>query len=156
MLQGALILLALLVAQAAPESRPAEPEPASPHLRTLNVLGGSAPAQGTAGVVSLHESETMVTRILRLAPGATIEEHHHPFYDETFFVHAGRVSLVLNDEEQLLSSGDVVYMPSGTIISGEAAGPEEAVLVVVWANVGEKGPLFVYGRPGSSEGPDRQ
>jgi hypothetical protein len=38
-------------------------------------------------------------------------------------------------------------MPAGTIISGTSTGSDEAVLVIVWANIGKKGPLFVHGRP---------
>lgn len=39
-------------------------------------------------------------------------------------------------------------LPVGTVISGTNAGDEEAVVVIMWANVGKKGPLFIYGRPG--------
>jgi hypothetical protein len=35
-------------------------------------------------------------------------------------------------------------MPGGTIISGRNTGPEQAIVVVVWANLSNKGPLSVY------------
>jgi quercetin dioxygenase-like cupin family protein len=89
----------------------------------------------------------MVTRLMRLAPGTSIKEHYHPNFDETFFVHAGSLTMKLDDEEHDLRSGDTVIVPAGTIISGTNSGKEEVVLVIVWANIGKKGPLFVHGRP---------
>ena len=89
----------------------------------------------------------MVARVLRLAPGAVIGEHYHPYFEEAFFVYSGAATMLLNDREYVIRSGDVAYIPAGTIISGGNEGVEEAVVVVVWANLGERGPLFVYGRP---------
>ena len=53
---------------------------------------------------------------------------------------------MLDDKEHELRAGDTVIMPAGTIISGTNTGSGEAVLVIVWANIGKKGPLFVHGR----------
>jgi quercetin dioxygenase-like cupin family protein len=85
--------------------------------------------------------------MMRLSPGAAIKEHYHPNFDETFFVHAGTLTMKLDDKEHKLRSGDTVIMPAGTIISGTNAGSGEAVLVIVWANNGKKGPLFIHGQP---------
>ncbi|MGB0070051.1 MAG: cupin domain-containing protein [Isosphaeraceae bacterium] len=116
-------------------------------VRVFNTRSVKEPKNATAELVDLHASDHMVTRVMRLAPGATIKEHCHPFFDETFFVHAGSLKMVLDDTEHELRSGDTVIMPAGTIIAGTNTGSEEAVVVIVWANIGKKGPLFVHGRP---------
>ena len=116
-------------------------------VRVFNTRSVKEPEKGVAELVDLHESDHMVTRVMRLAPGATIKEHYHPFFDETFFVHAGSLKMVLDDKEHELRSGDTVIMPAGTIIAGTKTGSEEAVIVIVWANIGKKGSLFVHGRP---------
>jgi quercetin dioxygenase-like cupin family protein len=84
---------------------------------------------------------------MRLAPGAAIAEHHHPSHDETFFVHRGTVTALLDGREHTVRAGDVVHIPSGTVIQGRNAGPEEAVVVVVFAANGRGGPLTVPGHP---------
>ncbi len=123
----------------------AQVESAAP--RVLNVTELQLPAEGEISVASLRESDRMVARVLRLAPGAVIREHHHPYFEEAFIVYSGAATMLLNDREYVVRSGDVVYIPAGTTISGGNEGVEEAVLVVVWANLGERGPLFVSGRP---------
>lgn len=141
---SALFLSALGAAQE-PAARPVAQEPRG--VRVFNTRSVKEPGRSTAELVDLHESEHMVTRLMRLAPRATIKEHYHPFFDETFFVHAGTLKMRLDDKEHELHAGDTVIMPAGTIITGTNAGDEEAVLVIVWANIGKKGPLFVHGRP---------
>jgi len=116
-------------------------------VRVFNVKSVKEPGKAAVELVDIHESEHMVSRVMRLSPGAAIKEHYHPNFDETFFVHAGTLRLLLDDEEHELRAGDTVIMPAGTIISGTNTGTDEAVLVIVWANVGKKGPLFVHGRP---------
>ena len=116
-------------------------------VRVFNAGSVKEPQRGTAELVDVHESDHMVTRVMRLAPGAAIKEHYHPFFDETFFVHAGSLKLRLDDKEHALRTGDTVIMPAGTIITGTNTGGEEAVVVIVWANIGKKGSLFVHGRP---------
>lgn len=119
-------------------------------VSVFNAGSVKEPQKGAAELVDLHESEHMVTRVMRLAPGANIKEHYHPNFDETFFVHAGALKLKLDDEGHELRAGDTVIMPAGTIISGSNTGSEEAIVVIVWANIGKKGPLFVHGRPDPS------
>jgi quercetin dioxygenase-like cupin family protein len=116
-------------------------------VRVFNVKSVKEPGKAAAELVDVHESEYMVSRVMRLRPGAAIKEHYHPNFDETFFVHAGTLKLLLDDKAHQLREGDTVIMPAGTIISGTNTGSDEAVLVIVWANIGKKGPLFVHGRP---------
>ena len=116
-------------------------------VRVFNVESVKEPGKGAAELADIHESEFMVSRVMRLSPGAAIKEHYYPNFDETFFVHAGTLTLMLDDKEHEVRAGDTVIMPAGTIISGTNTGDVEAVLVIVWANIGKKGPLFVHGRP---------
>jgi quercetin dioxygenase-like cupin family protein len=140
------VLLSLAVAlgqESSPRSRSDKPK----GVLVFNVKSVKEPGKAAAELVDIHESEYMVSRVMRLAPGAAIKEHYHPNFDETFFVHAGTLKLSLDDKEHKLRAGDTVIMPAGTIISGTNTEDDEAVLVIVWANIGKKGPLFVHGRP---------
>lgn len=140
----ALLPLALVWGQ---ESSPRAGSEKPRGVRVFNVRSVKEPGKGAAELVDIHESEHMMSRVMRLSPGATIKEHYHPNFDETFFVHAGTLKLLLDDKEHNLRSGDTVIMPAGTVISGTNTGDGEAVLVIVWANIGKKGPLIVHGRP---------
>lgn len=113
------------------------------------------PEKAAAELVDVHESDRMVARVMRLAPGASIEGHHRPFFDETSFVHAGTLKMTLDDKTHELRAGDTVIMPAGTIIEGTNAGDQEAVVVIVSANIGKKGPLMVHGRPDRKPGEER-
>src|SRR5262249_40191990 len=97
-------------------------------VRVFNTKSVKETAKAAAELVDLHESEHMVTRLMRLAPGASIKEHYHPNFDETFFVHAGSLAMKLDDKVHELRCGDTVIMPAGTIISGTNTGKEEVVL----------------------------
>ena len=88
----------------------------------------------------------MATRIMRIAPGARIPEHFHSGYDETFFLHAGQLNLVLDGRSQEAKAGNVLIIPAGTTITGNNPGPAESVVIVVWATTGRGGPLTTMGR----------
>ena len=127
-------------------------------LRELLAAGGAGavrvvrsaevppPAAGGLTQETVHEGAHLVSRIMRLGPGGTIAEHHHPAHDETFVVQSGTTRLSLDGRLHELRAGDVVYIPAGTTIAGENAGPGEAVVVVTWASTGRGGPLTVSGR----------
>lgn len=120
-------------------------DPSGP--RVLNVETAAAPEAGKVATTVLHESPTAVSRIMRLAPGSVIAEHHHPSHDEAFFVHRGTVVAVLDGREHTVRAGDLVHIPAGTVIVGRNAGSEEAVIVVAFAGNGRGGPLTVPGHP---------
>lgn len=126
-------------------SAPAAQAPGAP--RVLGVGAAEAPAAGAVATTVLSESPTSVSRVMRLAPGAVIPEHHHPVHDETFFVHQGAVAATLDGREHSLRAGDLVHIPAGTVIAGRNAGPAEAVLVVVFSSTGRPGPLTAPGHP---------
>ena len=119
--------------------------PAPSEIRVLNASGGAPPGAGAVTRTTVYESPRTVTQVLRLAPNARIAEHHHPFYDETFAVQQGRISLVLNGKAYDLGAGDFVVMPAGTTISGMNGGDQEGRVVVAFSSTGAAGPLSVPG-----------
>ncbi|MBA2671489.1 MAG: cupin domain-containing protein [Gemmatimonadetes bacterium] len=116
-------------------------------MRLSNTADAAVPAPGTLTRSTVHESERTVTQVLRLASGAEIAEHHHPFFDESFIVERGRLRIRLNDQVHELSAGAVVFIPAGTVITGRNTGAEEARVVAVFSNIGQSGPLTVPGHP---------
>lgn len=120
-------------------------DPSGP--RVLNVETAAEPGAGKVATTVLHESATAVSRIMRLAPGSVIAEHHHPSHDETFFVHRGTVVAVLDGREHTVRAGDLVHIPAGTVIVGRNAGSDEAIVIVAFAGNGRGGPLTVPGHP---------
>jgi quercetin dioxygenase-like cupin family protein len=109
----------------------------------------ASPESGRVTDKTFVNGANMVARLMRLAPGATIAEHHHPHFEETFVVQRGEVELMLNNVSHRVGAGEVVYMPAGTAIAGRNSGAAEAVVVVTWARNGEPGPLTVSGAPGA-------
>lgn len=65
-------------------------------LHVLNVQSVKPPEKGTISSIDVRKSDHLVSRVIRLAPGATIKEHYHPFFDEVFFVHSGALTMMLN------------------------------------------------------------
>jgi len=118
-----------------------------PAIRVMSSSSGAAPAAGAVTRSTVYESSRTVTQVLRIASGARIAEHHHPFYDETFLVQQGRLTLVLGGKTFELGAGDFVVMPAGTVIAGTNAGDQEARVVVAFSNTGSPGPLSVPGSP---------
>lgn len=133
--RGAAALLPVLTAAGAPA------------VRVSRVDDVRAPAAAELTQATVHETDRMVSRIMRLAPGAPIAEHHHPFFDETFVVQSGTVRLVLDGRAHDLRAGDVVHIPAGTVIAGTNAGSGPSAVVVTWAATGRPGPLTIPGRP---------
>lgn len=144
---GSVALLFAFVMVSGQDTSPGTRSDEAEGVRVFNVKSVKGPGSAAAELVDIHESEYMVSRVMRLAPGAAIKEHYHPNFDETFFVHAGTLTMKLDDKDHRLRAGDTVIMPAGTVISGSNTGSDEAVLVIVWANIGKRGPLFVHGRP---------
>jgi quercetin dioxygenase-like cupin family protein len=142
----AIPVAALLAACAPPPSPASVPVPAAA-VRLANMADAAVPAPGALTRTTVHESERTVTQVLRLAPGAEIAQHHHPFFDESFILERGSVRVRLNDQVHEISAGAVVFIPAGTVIAGQNTGSEEARVVVVFSNIGRRGPLTVPGHP---------
>ncbi len=136
----------------APVAAPAAPVAAPPvqapvGIRVASASFGAEPAPGAVTRTTVYESPRTVTQVLRLAPGARIAEHHHPFYDETFLIQQGRIRVLLDGRPHDLRAGDFVVMPAGTVVSGQNTGEDEARVVVAFSNTGKAGPLSVPGSP---------
>lgn len=129
-----------------PAAHPAHPVPTA-EPRVSNISDAPAPAAGAMTRATFHEGTRTVTHVLRLAPGAEIPLHHHPFFDETFIVERGSLRMELNGRAHQLRAGDVVVIAAGTVITGRNVGAEEARVVVVFSNTGQPGPLTVPGHP---------
>jgi quercetin dioxygenase-like cupin family protein len=141
-----LAVLAFAACVPSPPPSASVPVPAA-SVRLGNTADVAMPAPETLTRTTVHESERTVTQILRLAPGAEIAEHHHPFFDESFIVERGSLRIRLNDQVHELSAGAVVFIPAGTVIAGRNTGADEARVVVVFSNIGRPGPLTVPGHP---------
>lgn len=143
---SAVVVFSMLAA-CAPVPRPPAPPPPPAEIRVANTSLGAEPAAGAVTRTTVYESPRTVTQVLRLASTARIAEHHHPFFDETFLIQQGRVTLVLNGKSYDLRAGDFVVIPAGTVISGRNAEEREARVVVAFSNTGSTGPLSVAGSP---------
>lgn len=77
------------------------------------VIGGENPAEH-APAAPLNWQHGFVCRRLRLAPGAAglASRRQEP---EVIFVHSGELELIVDDERVLLSAGDTVTIPVGSI-----------------------------------------
>lgn len=141
-------LAALALAGCAPRlpEPAAQPTPVA-EARVSNIADVPAPAAGAMTRSTLHETARTVTHVLRLAPGSEIPTHHHPFFDETFFVERGSLLVQLNGQPRELGAGDLVVIAAGTVVSGRNTGTGEARVVVVFSNTGRLGPLTVPGHP---------
>lgn len=139
------LLAALLSTVACATTTVPTTSPAPAEIKILNASAGAVPGASAVTRTTVYESPRTVTQVLRLAPNARIAEHHHPFYDETFVVQQGRISLLLNGKAYDLGAGDFVVMPAGTTISGMNPGEQEARVVVAFSSTGATGPLTVPG-----------
>ena len=55
--------------------------------------------------------------------------HDHP-WDEAYYIVDGRVWFLVDDKEMIVSTGDFVYAPGGTVHSFRGAGDEPARVLV--------------------------
>jgi quercetin dioxygenase-like cupin family protein len=142
-----LVTLALSTSCARPGTGSPPSSAAAQHGRVpfvVNVATVSAPEDSRIvhhdAVVLPHSA----TRIMRLGAGATIAQHHHAGYDETFIVQRGSISLRLDGRPQNVHEGDVVLIPAGTTIEGINGG-SESLVIVVWSNTGSGSALTTPG-----------
>ncbi len=52
-----------------------------------------------------------------LAPGEDIQPHYHTDFEEIYYVLSGYGTMIIGDEKQEISRGDVVYIPANAIHS---------------------------------------
>jgi quercetin dioxygenase-like cupin family protein len=98
----------------------------------------TVPARRIAdGVVRqmVHGERVMVCR-LTLAPHITTEAHRHE-HEQITMVERGRVRFLVESEERLCASGDLIVLPRGTW-HGCTVLDEEAVLVDIFSPIREE------------------
>ena len=105
------------------------------------------PKHGEFTTTFLWEAANMASKAMRLASGANIAEHHHPVFDESLIVYSGKLTVWLNGKKSELHSGQIAYIPAGTVISGINESDQETIAIATWANIAQEGPLTVFGKP---------
>lgn len=78
----------------------------------------------------VFEADPRTVRV-RLEAGEEIAEHTHPGTRILFLVVEGSLELTLDDESYALASGDLLRFDGERTISGSAAEPATAVVVLV-------------------------
>ena len=73
--------------------------------------------------VANQEEAGYCGKFLFVADGQTCPYHRHDIKHETFFVIKGRVRMVVDGEERILSEGDLLVMPPGQRHSFTGVGP---------------------------------
>ena len=73
--------------------------------------------------VANEEQAGYCGKFLFVADGQTCPYHRHDIKHETFFVMKGRVRMVVDDAERILSEGDLLVMPPGQRHSFTGVGP---------------------------------
>ena len=78
---------------------------------------------------SRAETDGFSFGILKLEPGAVLAPHHHD-PQESYFILEGEALMHLNDAEQEVGPGSVVYIPRGDLHGISNTGSEP--LVFIW------------------------
>jgi quercetin dioxygenase-like cupin family protein len=139
-----LVLTACAVSPITPSGTPV-PVTAPMPITVGKTSAVPAPGSGAVTRTTVYQTNRTVAQVLRLAPGSVIALHHHPFYDESFVVTQGAITLNLNGSDYLVNSGEFIVMPAGTIITGHNSGSIEAAAVVTFSSTGVAGALSVPG-----------
>jgi quercetin dioxygenase-like cupin family protein len=82
----------------------------------------------------LLNTETMTIGRISLAAGAVVPSHHH-VHEQVANVLEGRLRFVVGDEEQVVSAGESVFIPSEVPHSVEAL--DDSVVLDVFSPVRE-------------------
>lgn len=138
-------VLTLLVAAAGCGASSSLATPAASPTVIVTRVGDVAVVPDAVATRDVVVTERTTARLMRVPPAGIIAEHHHPHFEEVFFVHTGSIVLVLDGVEHALDSGAAVFIPAGTVIAGRNPAGTEAVLLVTWSRVSD-GPLTLPGR----------
>jgi len=144
-LSSALILVVAACAPAPASHVETAPAITPPAIAVGKTMSAPAPEAGAATRTTVYQTDRTVAQVLRLAPGSVIALHHHPYYDESFVVTQGELTLNLNGKDYQLAAGEFIVMPAGTVITGRNPGSTEADAVVTFSSTGVAGPLSVSG-----------
>jgi len=106
------------------------------NIKQEEVLKGAYIAHGGAIATMLLDS-SILQGILFFAwavlkPGKVIESHTDPF-EEIYYLLQGQGVMTVGDEEQMVSSGDAIWLPYGVPHSLVNDGHEDCILLVAAA-----------------------
>lgn len=80
----------------------------------------------------VRESAEAVIVVWHVAPGQRIRTHRHPLGQDTWIVHAGEATYVLDQSAHVrVRSGDIVVAPPGALHGAHNTGSEPFVFVSV-------------------------
>ena len=91
------------------------------------------------------EGEQMSFAVVELAPGSTVDEHHHP-NEQIGIVLTGSLTFTIGGEVRALRAGDTYNIPSG-VPHQAVTGPEGAVVIDVFSPVRADWNRFAKGAP---------
>ena len=64
-------------------------------------------------------------------PGDQAPPHVHHRSDEAFYVLAGQLEVLVRDERRILTTGELAFIPAGTVHTFANRGPDAARILVV-------------------------
>jgi quercetin dioxygenase-like cupin family protein len=82
--------------------------------------------------------------LAQMEPGAHFGAHYHSVKDEIDFVIQGKANMTIDGEVRPIKSGDLIYIPPGTVHGFDALETENLLVLVVFAPpLDEKDRTFV-------------
>ena len=89
-------------------------------------------------LTSEFDSSLKYVREFVLDPGASIGNHLHDGDEEVYYVIAGEGIMFVNDEEEVITTGDIVLTKSGSYHGLKNTGPDILKIFVACANISTK------------------
>ncbi len=65
--------------------------------------------------------------------GTHFGAHYHGISDEIEFIIQGQVNMTIDGETQIVKSGDLIYLPAGTVHAVDVLGTENFLALVIFA-----------------------
>jgi quercetin dioxygenase-like cupin family protein len=93
----------------------------------------------TGGVLSLFEAA--------ISPGGGPPPHRHLQADEAYYVLFGDLEVLTDERTRLVTAGDVMFIPRGTVHRFRNVGVEPARLIILFAPAGFEGFFLDVGQP---------
>lgn len=82
---------------------------------------------------AIGNSDTMTVGRCTIAPGQQNPPHYHPNCDEVLHVISGMIDHRLGDKQLLMSEGDTISIPLGTVHNARNIGSGPAVLMITFS-----------------------
>ena len=88
-------------------------------------------AEGTSWSYRLINTESNSMTIISQNPGEGNREHYHPDWNEWWYILDGSWKWTIEGKDKIVSKGDVVFIPKGTVHRIEAVGDKPAIRMAV-------------------------